>query len=1368
MLSLHSDASDAALALQAWRERTVALLFRLFLLVVLPLALINAVNGLRLGRGASVGLQLAATLVVIAIGLARPRNYRLGGAAIVAFFLCNTLIGFYRLGLFSINSGLLCITVVLAVLLLGRRAGLVVVALGAAGIALILAGFGLGLIPYPYDSVLHATEWPVIGNNLLLITGLATLLAIVSGSLVASLQTSLGETRRVLDELERVNSSLEEAVEARTEELRGTQALLQGFLDNSPAAAYVKDRDGRYLLTNVYMQQINGLNASGMLGRRDVELFGEAVAAWRQHDQAVLETGQTVAFESEMRLADGPHTYLEIKFPLRDAQGSVTAVGGIAADISDRKRSEQTLARQLRLQAAVARCARTLLRTRVTPRQRDAFLAAVFDEFRLSAGVDYVGLYAFQEQGDELRFASIVQLPGPATPRAGLPFASFRPEVAEALLRGDPVSAPTEQAFTPDAALGAAMRRRNLAGMVATQVAVDGRPWGFAGFGLSPPYRQLDAEELSILTALAEVVGAFLSNLEAGAAIERQRAHAQALTACSGALLARVESPGAAGDALIDALEHLRAVVGCLRAYVYELRRAGDDGFAAVAVAEACAPGAASDPRTAHLPGRLFPPALIAELAADRVAHGPVATLLAASPDYVCLLDAAGVGSTLYVPLHLNGCLWGFLGLSDADAGRAWGDDETRMLRTAGEIVASFLHSRQLLGTLRERDHFIQRVTDASPDVLYVYDLSTQRNVFANREIATTLGYDRDDVHRMGSALLQTLMVPEDFARLPDFQARSLAAADNEVVEFDYRVRRKEGGQRWLLSREVVFARDESGRPTQVLGLARDITSRKEAELELERRESLLRTINDALPNGYLYQVAQRADGSYLGYTYVSGGIEPLLGISPADAVADSRLVHETILPADRPAVDAADRESVETLSAFDVEMRRRMADGRVGWFHARSVPRPQADGVILWNGVCLDITPRKAAELALVQANGALHARVDELATLNRIAQALMGWTDLPAALKTVGALLLPLFAAEQIAIWLREERHEALSRIGLIGRDAVELDGPSCPLRDAPLARAALSARRGGVIGADRADPVVLAAPEGGAEGRGRSALVQPLLVRGRSIGLLVVHAAAGRPTFTPADVELAQTIAALLSSAIENGRLLRQTMAEAAREERRRLARELHDSVTQSLYSMNLLARSWSRLAAGAAPAEVADWFGQIQGLALQSLKEMRLLIYQLRSEELEEQGLVEVLRHRLEAVEARSGVKVELDAAGYERPPSPGVEPQLFAIVQEALNNALRHADATAITIALRSDAEAVTVVVRDDGRGFDAAEPSAGLGLTTMRERAEALGGTISVSSAPGAGTAVRVTLGPAAPEPRGTDGAATRTRRRKR
>jgi signal transduction histidine kinase len=200
--------------------------------------------------------------------------------------------------------------------------------------------------------------------------------------------------------------------------------------------------------------------------------------------------------------------------------------------------------------------------------------------------------------------------------------------------------------------------------------------------------------------------------------------------------------------------------------------------------------------------------------------------------------------------------------------------------------------------------------------------------------------------------------------------------------------------------------------------------------------------------------------------------------------------------------------------------------------------------------------------------------------------------------------------------------------------------------------------------------------------------------------------------------------------------------------------RLARDLHDSVTQSLYSLTLLTEGGRRLASMGQVESIDGYFTDLGEIALQSLKEMRLLIHELRPPVLEEQGLVGALQQRLDTVEGRAGVEARLLMVGdlfeggavLALPAS--VEQDLYGIAQEALNNALKHAVATSITIWLRADGERLELEVVDDGRGFDpeSAVDGGGIGLSSMRERAERLGGSLAIRSVPGQGTTVKVSL----------------------
>jgi len=214
-----------------------------------------------------------------------------------------------------------------------------------------------------------------------------------------------------------------------------------------------------------------------------------------------------------------------------------------------------------------------------------------------------------------------------------------------------------------------------------------------------------------------------------------------------------------------------------------------------------------------------------------------------------------------------------------------------------------------------------------------------------------------------------------------------------------------------------------------------------------------------------------------------------------------------------------------------------------------------------------------------------------------------------------------------------------------------------------------------------------------------------------------------------------------------------------------ERNRLARDLHDSVTQSLYSLTLFTQAARERAEAGDLERVTHTLARIADTARRGLKEMRLLVYELRPLALEAEGLVGALQQRLEMVEGRTGVQTRLLLEPDEDIKLPAhVEIELYRIAQEALNNALKHAQATSVTVrlaltpslALRGEpvepsgqataGQRIEFEVSDDGCGFDpgAVADKGGLGLTSIRERTAGLGGALSLMSAPGQGTTLKV------------------------
>lgn len=198
-------------------------------------------------------------------------------------------------------------------------------------------------------------------------------------------------------------------------------------------------------------------------------------------------------------------------------------------------------------------------------------------------------------------------------------------------------------------------------------------------------------------------------------------------------------------------------------------------------------------------------------------------------------------------------------------------------------------------------------------------------------------------------------------------------------------------------------------------------------------------------------------------------------------------------------------------------------------------------------------------------------------------------------------------------------------------------------------------------------------------------------------------------------------------------------------AIMEERERLAQELHDSVTQSLYSLTLFTE-WGRGLLETGEIESAcERMARIGEISQQALKEMRLLLYELRPSALEQDGLVGALKGRLSAVEQRVGVTTCLQAETVVNLPA-SLEECLYRIAQEALNNALKHAEATDVTVKLETSDKAVWLTVTDNGKGFEphTVNNNGGMGLNSMRTRVKRLGGTVEIISAKDKGTTIKV------------------------
>jgi signal transduction histidine kinase len=257
-------------------------------------------------------------------------------------------------------------------------------------------------------------------------------------------------------------------------------------------------------------------------------------------------------------------------------------------------------------------------------------------------------------------------------------------------------------------------------------------------------------------------------------------------------------------------------------------------------------------------------------------------------------------------------------------------------------------------------------------------------------------------------------------------------------------------------------------------------------------------------------------------------------------------------------------------------------------------------------------------------------------------------------------------------------------------------------------------------------------------------RSFLGVPILSHGAVVGAFYLTDKRGPKDalFTEEDEELIGLLAAHAAIALENAELLERSRELSTIEERKRLARELHDSVTQTLFSIGLTAEAASALVESS-PERARAELETLQELTGTALEEMRSLIFELRPAELETDGLAAALRKHVDVLRRLHPQEIELSVEG-ERRLSPPVEKGLLRIAQEALGNALRHSGAARVELELDVRDSHARLRVADDGCGFEVeAARSRHLGLTSMRERAEALGGRLEIESSE-RGTAVSV------------------------
>jgi PAS domain S-box-containing protein len=652
--------------------------------------------------------------------------------------------------------------------------------------------------------------------------------------------------------------------------------------------------------------------------------------------------------------------------------------------------------------------------------------------------------------------------------------------------------------------------------------------------------------------------------------------------------------------------------------------------------------------------------------------------------------------------------------------GLAQRDDDGTPVRMAG-TATDITERKRAEERLRASEAELRALVEAMTDLIFVFD-SEGRYLKVAPTNPSLLYRPSEEI--LGRTLHEVLPREQADGFLSAV-GRALETQESVNYEYDLQIRDR---RMWFEATVSPMLEDS------VVAVVRDVTERKRAEEALRQSEELYRTvIEEVTENICLVDVeTKRIVGS-------NPAFRETLGYTTEDL---DRMTFYDLVPHDREGVDANFRRIRDHGRWFVGQRKYRRKDGSLGEYEA-------SGSVILRGGrQTLCIVAHDVTERARIQA--LLEERV---ATLSHVAAILALELPTEDTLNGLARSVVNASTAVASAVVLIDETDNTSKLFGSHGlpegytaglQQAYRAGAPSPSLR-------AFRTRRPVLVDDLRrfilADPRYAPIHHFVHEVSWDIVYSLPLVSRDHALGAIFFCYLPGQEPAEDEKVFLG-AVADQAAVALENARLFAQARGKAALEERQRLARELHDSVSQALYGIALGARTakalLERAGEGTRRRGASEPLDYVLSLAEAGLAEMRALIFELRPESLENEGLVMALEKQAAALRARHEISVETTILCEEEPEAEAeVKEALYRIAQEALNNTLRHARARGIEIRLSCGPQWIEVGITDDGVGFDARGEFPGhLGLRSMRERAERVGGELKLQSAPGKGTRI--------------------------
>jgi PAS domain S-box-containing protein len=656
--------------------------------------------------------------------------------------------------------------------------------------------------------------------------------------------------------------------------------------------------------------------------------------------------------------------------------------------------------------------------------------------------------------------------------------------------------------------------------------------------------------------------------------------------------------------------------------------------------------------------------------------------------------------------------------------------DATNLVRSGGftlvavlitSIYSNLQRSRRAIH--QQREWFLTTIASIGDGVIAT---DAQQKVMFLNAVATELtGWSPQEA--FGKDIQRIFPIINEQTRQPVENPVRRVLRDGTIVGLaNHTVLVSRDGRERAIADSGAPIRDTNGEIVGAVLVFRDVTEERQQETRLKQNEERLCTVLENMP---VLLLAVDANEQVAAWNYTA---ESLTGYSAGEMIGVPGAL-------DRLFASAEAREQVLSDKAYaERETELKCKDGQkriIAW--SNTAPAFSVQGWARWV-VGVDVTERVLAQrhvTYLAEVSKVLGSSLEYETTLNIVAQisvpAIADWCRIDLVDETGAARLVAVAHVDsQKVSWVysMEARYppDPASPRGLyqvIRSGQSEYIGE---FTDAMLAAAVPDEERRRII----------------KQLGYRSIMIVPLTVRGRTIGAVTYITAESGRLFSRADLTLAEEVAQRSAVAVDNARLFRQVRELAAVEERQRLARDLHDAVSQTLFSANIIAQALPRLW-GRRPDIVTQRLDELRRLNSGALAEMRTLLLELRSEGIQNIALPELLKQLRDAFQSRKRLDIALDISFAEQLP-PTVHKAFYRIAQEALNNVVKHSAATQVTVALTADETCVTLRIQDNGRGFESSEQGAGFGLNIMRERAQEAGATLDVASTLGTGTTVVV------------------------